>query len=102
MILRCVLGLTLDQSLDNLALLYVATVQVHSEPLMSTREPVIAMHQYGSHPREQALAYGTRHIIEALQDAGHSPITDIFVSGSSAFLGHPASERSRADVVWGD
>uniref|UniRef100_UPI003AAC4415 FGGY carbohydrate kinase domain-containing protein n=1 Tax=Centroberyx gerrardi TaxID=166262 RepID=UPI003AAC4415 len=49
-----VIGLSLSQTLDDLALLYLATVQ--------------------------ALALGTRHILEAMKEAGHD-ITTLFLCG---------------------
>ncbi|XP_056149938.1 FGGY carbohydrate kinase domain-containing protein isoform X2 [Lampris incognitus] len=49
-----VVGLTLSQTLDDLALLYLATVQ--------------------------AVALGTRHILEAMKEAGHD-ITTLFLCG---------------------
>jgi len=52
---RMISGLALDSSLSNLCLVYLATIQ--------------------------ALAYGTRHIIEALEEKGHRPITSIFICG---------------------
>ncbi|XP_006862548.1 PREDICTED: FGGY carbohydrate kinase domain-containing protein-like isoform X1 [Chrysochloris asiatica] len=51
---RQVTGLKLSQDLDNLAILYLATVQ--------------------------AIAFGTRHIIEAMEAAGHS-ISTLFLCG---------------------
>lgn len=50
-----VVGLTFDTSLDALARLYLAAVQ--------------------------ALALGTKHILDALEKGGHGPITHLFVSG---------------------
>ncbi|XP_067218021.1 FGGY carbohydrate kinase domain-containing protein-like [Chanodichthys erythropterus] len=49
-----VVGLTLSQTLDDLALLYLATLQ--------------------------AIALGTRHIIDAMREAGHD-ITTLFLCG---------------------
>lgn len=49
-----VIGLTLSQTLDDLARLYLATVQ--------------------------ALALGTRHVLETMKEAGHS-ITTLFLCG---------------------
>ncbi|XP_051983858.1 FGGY carbohydrate kinase domain-containing protein isoform X2 [Xyrauchen texanus] len=49
-----VVGLTLSQTLDDLALLYLATLQ--------------------------AIAFGTRHIIDAMKEAGHD-ITTLFLCG---------------------
>ncbi|CAK1545165.1 unnamed protein product [Leptosia nina] len=53
-----IVGLTINSSEDNLALLYLATVQ--------------------------ALAYGTRHIIEALVQAGYEPFKSLLICGGLA------------------
>lgn len=50
-----VVGLSLSATLDDLALLYLATVQ--------------------------SLAYQTKHILDAMTEAGHPPINTIFVTG---------------------
>lgn len=50
-----IVGLTFDTSLDALARLYLAAVQ--------------------------ALALGTKHIVDALEKGGHGPITHLLVSG---------------------
>ena len=50
-----VVGLGLSCGVDDLALLYLATLQ--------------------------SLAYQTKHIIDTCQEAGHAPITSIFVTG---------------------
>lgn len=63
---RVVVGLGLDTSIESLALQYLATVQ--------------------------ALAYGTKHIIDALEQAGHPPISAIYVSGArGAYCAGPGS-----------
>ncbi|XP_062850459.1 FGGY carbohydrate kinase domain-containing protein [Trichomycterus rosablanca] len=49
-----VIGLSLSQTLDDLALLYLATIQ--------------------------AIAFGTRHILDAMKEAGHD-ITTLFLCG---------------------
>lgn len=48
-------GMGLDTSIENLALSYLSTIQ--------------------------GLAYGTKHIVDALEAAGHTKITAIYVSG---------------------
>lgn len=60
------MGLGLDTSIESLALQYLATVQ--------------------------ALAYGTKHIVDALEQAGHPPINAIYVSGArGAYCSGPGS-----------
>ena len=66
-----VVGLRLSSGLEDLALLYLATVQ--------------------------ALAYQTKHIIESCVEAGHAPITSIFVTGG--LVKNPLYLQAHADVT---
>ncbi len=63
-------GLTLDDTADNLALIYLATVQ--------------------------AVAYGTRHIIEAMNAAGHRIDTVVACGGGTK---NPVFIREHADIT---
>jgi D-ribulokinase len=63
-------GLPLSDTLDDLALLYLATIQ--------------------------AIAYGTRHIIEAMNDAGYA-INTIFACGGGTK--NPVFLREHADIT---
>ncbi|XP_039175847.1 FGGY carbohydrate kinase domain-containing protein isoform X1 [Crotalus tigris] len=65
-----VVGLTLSQSLDDLALIYLATVQ--------------------------AIALGTRHIVETMQAAGHR-INTLFMCGGLSK--NPLFVQMHADIV---
>ncbi|XP_058030674.1 FGGY carbohydrate kinase domain-containing protein isoform X2 [Ahaetulla prasina] len=65
-----VVGLTLSQSLDDLALIYLATVQ--------------------------AIALGTRHIVETMQVAGHR-INTLFMCGGLSK--NPLFVQMHADIV---
>ena len=70
-IYRAVVGLRLSSGIEDLALLYLATVQ--------------------------ALAYQTKHIIDACEEAGHAPITSIFVTGG--LVKNPVYLQAHADVT---
>uniref|UniRef100_A0A8C5SBE7 Carbohydrate kinase FGGY C-terminal domain-containing protein n=1 Tax=Laticauda laticaudata TaxID=8630 RepID=A0A8C5SBE7_LATLA len=65
-----VVGLTLSQSLDDLALIYLATVQ--------------------------AIALGTRHIVETMQVAGHH-INTLFMCGGLSK--NPLFVQMHADII---
>uniref|UniRef100_A0A8C9MVV4 FGGY carbohydrate kinase domain containing n=1 Tax=Serinus canaria TaxID=9135 RepID=A0A8C9MVV4_SERCA len=65
-----VVGLTLSQGLDELALIYLATIQ--------------------------AIALGTRHILEAMQAAGHE-ITTLFLCGGLSK--NPLFVQMHADIT---
>ncbi|XP_051553571.1 FGGY carbohydrate kinase domain-containing protein isoform X3 [Myxocyprinus asiaticus] len=70
-----VVGLTLSQTLDDLALLYLATLQ--------------------------AIAFGTRHIIDAMKEAGHD-ITTLFLCGGlskNALFVHTHANTTGLPVV---
>ncbi|XP_051553572.1 FGGY carbohydrate kinase domain-containing protein isoform X4 [Myxocyprinus asiaticus] len=72
---RLVVGLTLSQTLDDLALLYLATLQ--------------------------AIAFGTRHIIDAMKEAGHD-ITTLFLCGGlskNALFVHTHANTTGLPVV---
>ncbi|KPJ05072.1 FGGY carbohydrate kinase domain-containing protein [Papilio xuthus] len=64
-------GLTINNSEENLALLYLATLQ--------------------------ALSYGTRHIIEALVEAGYEPFKSLLICGGLSK--DPLFVQIQADVV---
>jgi len=66
-----VVGLGLSAGVDDLALLYLATLQ--------------------------ALAYQTKHIIDTCEEAGHAPITSIFVTGG--LVNNPLYLQAHADVT---
>lgn len=65
---RMISGLSLDDSLSSLCLAYLATVQ--------------------------ALAYGTRLILEGLEEVGHCPITSLFMCGEWGLGGRRRRRRS--------
>lgn len=66
-------GLTLSSDEENLALLYLATIQALSVSL--TEFELI------SNPYFKIFQYGTRHIVEALIESGHKDISSILICG---------------------
>jgi len=64
-------GLGQSSSIDDLALLYLATLQ--------------------------ALAYQTKHILDACEEAGHEPVTSIFVTGG--LVKNPLYLQAHADIT---